>query len=139
MYLFTGKDICTLARMPASTLNEWVDKDLIKPAVKGGRGPGNAGQYTFMQALGILVGVAQRQTQRGCVLPYVQSIVNAFAAIDEDELKEHFAEGDTHLAMVHYDRPFFRHKEFDWIDVETLYSKLVSYRKRMERQLARSK
>jgi hypothetical protein len=130
--LFVTKDVLELAELPQRTLAEWIEKEIVTPAVKGHGGRGGAEQFTRMQVVGVLVGVEQRRSERGCALSYVGEIYAAFAAMDEGKLLEKFKEGRTHLVMIHVGGPMLRAKEFDWPDVWSAYSRVTKYAKSMK-------
>jgi hypothetical protein len=108
------------------TLHLWAQKGVTAAAIVpgSGDGSGNHRRYSVMGAVGVVVGARLYNGPRSCVLSYVQRIVEAFAAMSEAGLLEEFARGNTHLVMIHQDRPLLRQKEYDWIDVQSAYGDL---------------
>lgn len=101
------QDLTMLLEMPDSTLRLWMQENLFAPDQPGGRGRNQGCRFTLMKTLGLLVAVRlYRDTPRGCVLPYVGKIVEAFASVDEAWLEAQFREGRTHFLMVHHDKPW---------------------------------
>ena len=123
MQLFSG-DVCRIADLAQSTFDDWCRKGIFEPVEGGGEGHGSRRRFTLMQGLGVAVGNAVRQTERGCVLSYVGAIVEAFGAMTEKRLLRHFSKGETHFLMVRGDKPLLRSKQYDWIDVQRIYRDL---------------
>lgn len=107
----------------------WLEQGIIAP-VEGGKGQGNHCKFSVMQAVGIGVANALRQTDRGCVLPYVGQIVTAFEKLSEERLEELFDENRTHFAALVGQplHPILQPGEFpDQVDVQDIYRRVTNH------------
>lgn len=129
MRLYSTGDVLKLAPgLSPNTFDRWCRDGLARP-VRGGTGTGNHRVFDMMTVVGILVAVELRQSERGCVLSYVEKIVDAFAGYGEEELKEGFGEGATHFVTPHAGRPVMegRPDHIHWPDVQAIYEKVIQH------------
>jgi len=122
--LFTKGDICQIADVPAPRFESWCREGLIKP-VAGGDGTGNHRVFSLMQVIGLAVGIALRNSEKGCALPYIGKVVDAFGNISEEALLKHFDEGHTHFISVLHGKPWLDGKAYDWVDVRAIYRNVL--------------
>jgi DNA-binding transcriptional MerR regulator len=116
--MLTKGEVSEAAGIPETTLQGWIQRGIIVPAVAGRIGPGGGTLFTFMQSVGIAIAEQLRKAARGCSVDYVGAVAEAFGAMDEAELRRKLAEGDTHLVMIHQGRPLLRcGAGYDWPDV----------------------
>ena len=69
--------------------------------------------------------VADNGNHRIAVFDGEGNFVRAFGSVSKEWLEQKFAEGRDSFVMIHNGKPLLRAAEFDWIDVEQLYAKLL--------------
>jgi hypothetical protein len=119
---FDTSTICKLAGLEQRTYADWKLKGIITPAVPGEARRGAGDRYSLLQAVGIAVGATLRRSKRGCALPYVREIVDAFASMPEPRLRRHFISGRTHFTVVHRGLPLLGDPAEHRVNVEEIYN-----------------
>ncbi len=114
--LVSSGDICELSGLSSTTFGRWCESNLVEPE-QGGEGTGNHRQFSVMVALGVLVAVKLRQSERGCCLEYVGNIIKTFSKMKKETLPEKCGE----------------------VDVRQCYANLLNGMESIEKKLSRSK
>ena len=125
MQLIQNRTILAITGISGPTFNTWLKDGTISGAVCGGEGRGNHRRWTVTQAVGIAVAIAMRSSERGCSLSVVSKIVEAFGAVTEEWLVKQFEAGNTHLVMLHHGKPLLQPKQYDWLDVQEIYQRVL--------------
>jgi DNA-binding transcriptional MerR regulator len=129
--LLNSGDVHKITGVPMATIDAWCREGRVKPANEG-NGTGRQRVFSLMQVIGLAVVAELRKQERGCPPVYVGKIVDAFASMDETELQKRFAEGKTHLVMIHHGAPLLSGKQYDWLDVKSIHQNVTKAAKAME-------
>jgi hypothetical protein len=86
--LFTAEETAVLVKMNLHVLRNWIQQSVIKPVVKGGRGPGNPYKFSAQQLLGLVVVNALLRSKRGCSRAYAQEIIAVWSSMSDEALSE---------------------------------------------------
>ena len=116
----TSADVVEVTGVRLKELRGWCEAGYVEP-LEGGEGQGSHRKFSVTQTVGIAVAVQLRRSERGCVLPFVGSVVKAFASVREEWMLAAFQKGKTHLVNIHCGKPLLRGKNYDWIDVQKTY------------------
>jgi hypothetical protein len=130
--LSTG-DVADVVGIPLRLVRGWCDSGLITSDA-GGDGPGDHRRFSIMRTVGIAVAAAIKRGEQSCADSYVKMVVEAFASMDEKQLQDEFKKGQTHLVMIHYNKPLLRGAEYDWLDVRAIYLQVTAKIAELERQ-----
>ena len=124
MRLFRTGQVENISGLPSTTFGEWCHLGLVK-AVAGGNGTGNHRVFDLPTVVGVAVAAELRASDRGCALSYISRVVEAFSGTDETELVKQFKKGETHFVMPHKGKPVLRGPDYDWVDVQRCYNRVV--------------
>ena len=116
----TSGDVCEIAELEPSVFDDWCRKGIVKPQ-EGGEGQGNHRKFSLMQVVGLVVALQIKNSERGCVLPYVGKVVEAFGAITELELLKQIDKGKTHFVEPHKGKPLLQEPEVFWPNVKQIH------------------
>jgi hypothetical protein len=84
----TTQQVCDLVGLPVATLNWWVQNSYVEPVEPGGKGPGNAHQFSAQQAVKLATVAALRQYMGNCSQEYVKRILAGAKKLTDDEMIE---------------------------------------------------
>jgi len=133
--LLSSGEVCEISGLAPNTFDEWCRKGIVRP-VEGGEGHGSHRRFTLMQTVGIVVAVKIRSSERGCVLSYVQKVIEAFEQMTEAELQKRFAQGGTHFVRPHHGKPILQGRAYDWVDVQQTFNDVMKKVAKLSRQPA---
>lgn len=98
--MLTKPELCVLCEMLPTTMQNWIDNDILIPAEPGCDGRGNAARFSTMQAVGLVVGHRVYRTERSCSRSYIKMVVKAFERLTDADLLKKLKKGATHLLLV---------------------------------------
>ncbi len=121
--MLTTTELAEISGLPQTTLNVWAASGHIRPAIRGTGGRGSPTRWDVMQSVGLCVAGHVYLSERGCVLSYVVSIVDAFERLSEADLQKMIRKGEVYFVMVHLGKPLLRpENEYDWPHVGQIYN-----------------
>jgi DNA-binding transcriptional MerR regulator len=94
---FTSGEICQIAGIAQSTLDRWVNNELVIPR-NNGEGTGVHRTYSLEDAIAISFGQSYRELE--CGHDVVATIIRYVSNLSQAEIKEHFDKGETILVPV---------------------------------------
>jgi hypothetical protein len=86
--MFTMSEIEELCGIPFQTLHNWVRDGIVKPMKRGGKGVGNATQFSKQQAVGFALVGAMRDSRRGCEANMVRYLLAEMPKLKWEALAE---------------------------------------------------
>ena len=87
MFTFTTDEICELCDLPRQTLLSWVNRGIVAPAIRGGKGRSKPHRYSPQQGIGLAVAATLHQGLRGASTRYVAKVMSQMEQVSDADLK----------------------------------------------------
>jgi hypothetical protein len=98
--MFSMSEIESLCDIPFQTLAGWVADGIVKPMKKGGKGPGNAAQFSKQQAIAFAQVSGLRDSKRGCEIEMVHYLMTEMAKLKWEVVEEWLGQKVESLKLV---------------------------------------